>query len=147
MTAPQNEPQDSPIGWVNKHIQQYVESGGEQGHHWRGVPTLLLTVTGRKTGLSRRTALIYAVDGDDVIVIASNGGSQDHPLWYRNLVADPRVRVQVGTKSYDAIARTAGPQERQRLWELAVAVFPTYESYAQKATREIPVVVLTPAGP
>ena len=146
MTAPDDTPRDSPIGWVGKHIQQYVESGGAEGHIWRGVPTLLLTVTGRKTGLPRRTALIYAVDGDDLIVIASNGGSQEHPLWYRNLAADPRVHVQVGSRSFDATARTAGPDERQRLWELAVAVFPTYESYRAKAEREIPVVVLTPAA-
>jgi deazaflavin-dependent oxidoreductase (nitroreductase family) len=138
------EPHDSPIDWVSKHIQLYVESGGEAGHHWRGVPTLLLTVTGRKTGLSRRTALIYAVDGDDLIVIASNGGAPEHPLWYRNLVAEPRVHVQVGPRSLDAVARTAGGEERQRLWELAVGVFPTYESYREKAEREIPVVVLTP---
>jgi deazaflavin-dependent oxidoreductase (nitroreductase family) len=144
MTAPHNAPQDSPIGWVNKHIQLYVESGGTEGHHWRGVPTLLLTVTGRKSGRPRRTALIYAEDGEDLLVVASNGGSQEHPLWYRNLVADPAVHVQVGTRSFDAPARTAGPDERQRLWELAVAVFPTYESYRVKAEREIPVVVLTP---
>lgn len=138
------EPQDSPIGWVNKHIQLYVESGGTEGHHWRGLPTLLLTVTGRKTGLLRRTALIYAVDGEDFIVIASNGGAQEHPLWYRNLDHDPHVQVQVGTRTFRATARTAEPAERQRLWELSVAVFPTYESYRQKAGREIPVVVLSP---
>jgi deazaflavin-dependent oxidoreductase (nitroreductase family) len=140
------EPQDSPIGWVNKHIQTYVESGGTEGHLWRGVPTLLLTVTGRKSGLPRRTALIYAQDGEDFIVIASNGGSQEHPLWYRNLAANPDVHVQVGPRSFAARARTAGPEDRQRLWELAVQVFPTYESYREKAEREIPVVVLTAVG-
>lgn len=140
------EPHDSPIGWVNKHIQMYVESAGAEGHLWRGVPTLLLTVTGRKTGLPRRTALIYAVKGDSFIVIASNGGSQEHPLWYRNLEANPEVQVQVGERSFAATARTVTGDERQRLWGLAVAVFPTYESYREKAEREIPVVLLTPVS-
>lgn len=140
MTAPQ----DSPVGWVNDHIRQYVESGGHEGHHWRGLPTLLLTVTGRTSGLSRRTALIYAVDGQDFVVIASNGGAQRHPQWYLNLAAEPAVHVQVGDRAFEANAVSADPDQRQRLWELAVAVFPTYESYRQKTEREIPVVVLTP---
>jgi deazaflavin-dependent oxidoreductase (nitroreductase family) len=78
------------------------------------------------------------------VVIASNGGAQEHPLWYANLVAHPEVQVQVGTRSFAATARTAGPQERGRLWDKAVAVFPTYERYREKAEREIPVIVLTP---
>ena len=131
-------PSDSPVGWVNKHIQQYVESDGAEGHVWRGVPTLLLTVTGRKTGLPRRTALIYAQDGDDLVVVASNGGSVEHPLWYRNLAADPHVQVQVGAERFEAVASTAGPADRPRLWALAAAVFPTYDSYQAKAEREIP---------
>ena len=139
-------PQDSPIDWVNRHIQTYVESGGSEGHLWRGVPTLLLTVTGRKTGLPRRTALIYARDGGDYLVVASNGGSDEAPLWYRNLVAIPSVHVQVGEDAFEATARTASAEEKKRLWPLVVAVFPTYEAYRTRTTRDIPVVVLTPRG-
>ena len=135
---------DSPRGWVNEHIRRYVESGGADGHEWKpGVPTLLLTTTGSKTGLRRRTALIYARDGDTHVVVASNGGSPGHPAWYRNLDTDPHVHVQVGAQEFDATARTATGEERERLWPLVSAVWPAYEDYQRKTEREIPVVVLT----
>jgi deazaflavin-dependent oxidoreductase (nitroreductase family) len=136
---------DSPRDWVNQHVQRYVASGGEDGHEWRpGVPTLLLTTTGNKSGLQRRTALIYARDGGGYLVVASNGGSQGHPAWYRNLDADPHVRVQVGAEEFEATARTATGDERARLWPLTTAVWPAYDEYQTKTEREIPVVVLTP---
>lgn len=91
-----SEPTDSLVDWVKQHLARYVASDGADGQLWRGVPTLLLTVTGRSSGATRRTALIYAVDGDDVIVVASKGGADEHPQWYLNLQADPDVRVQVG---------------------------------------------------
>jgi deazaflavin-dependent oxidoreductase (nitroreductase family) len=135
---------DSPRGWVNEHIRRYVESGGADGHEWKpGVPTLLLTTTGNKTGLRRRTALIYARDGDNHVVVASNGGSAGHPAWYRNLDTDPHVRVQVGAAEFEATARTATGEERARLWPLVTKVWPAYDEYQAKTEREIPVVVLT----
>ena len=138
------EVKDSPIDWVKKHIDRYVETAGADGQFWRGVPTLLLTVTGRTTGTPRRTALIYAEDGEDFLVVASTGGADQHPQWYLNLEANPSVHVQVGARTFDATARTASPEEKDRLWPLVVAVFPTYEDYRKKTTRDIPVVVLTP---
>ena len=140
-----SEPTDSPVDWVKQHIDRYVASDGADGQLWQGVPTLLLTVTGRSSGEARRTALIYAEDGNDVIVVASKGGADEHPQWYLNLLADPEVHVQVGPRRYAATARTAGPDERDRLWALAATVFPTYEQYRARTAREIPVVVLSPA--
>ncbi|MFL6127961.1 MAG: nitroreductase family deazaflavin-dependent oxidoreductase [Mycobacteriales bacterium] len=138
---------DSPRGWVNEHIQRYVRTGGADGHEWKpGVPTLLLTTRGRKSGLLRRTALIYGRDGDSYVVVASQGGLPEHPAWYLNLDADPRVHVQVGSEELDARARTATGEERARLWRDMAAVWPAYDDYQRKTDREIPVVVLTPTG-
>src|SRR6476620_7139946 len=85
---------DSPVGWVAKHIRTYVESGGTQGLKYMGRDTLLLTTRGRKTGKLRRTALFYGRDGERYVLVGSNGGKADDPLWYRNLLAEPRVEVQ-----------------------------------------------------
>ncbi len=133
---------DSPAGWVNKHIHDYVESDGKTGHSWRGYPTLLLTTRGRKSGLKRRTALIYGRDGDNYVIVASRGGHPQHPAWYLNLVENPEVEVQVQAEKFTAVARTATPEEKARLWAMMNAVYPPYDSYQEKTTREIPVVVL-----
>lgn len=135
---------DSPTGWVAKHIRSYVESGGQRGHHWNGVDTLLLTTRGRRSGAWRRTALIYGRDGDRFVVVASNGGSAHHPAWFHNLTADPEVRVQVGPDEFTATARTATPQERPRLWAMMAGIWPDYDNYQRKTNREIQVVVLEP---
>lgn len=138
---------DSPVGWVNRHIRRYVGSGGEKGHEWRpGVPTLLLTTRGRRSGLLRRTALIYGRDGDSYVVVASSGGGPDNPAWYLNLEADPQVHVQVGADEFDARARTATGAERERLWAPMARIWPDYDRYQRRTDREIPVVVLEPAG-
>lgn len=147
MTPDADEPvQDSPVGWVAEHISHYVQTGGEQGHEFHGAQALLLTVTGRTSGVRRRTALYYARDGEDYLVVASQGGAPVHPQWYLNLTADPSVTVQVGDSVFGAAARTATADERPRLWSLAVNVWPAYDSYQAKTDREIPVVVLTPTA-
>ena len=136
---------DSPTGWVNEHIQKYVETDGAEGHEWRpGVFTLLLTTKGRKSGELRRTALIYQRDGDDYVIVASQGGKPQHPSWYLNIEADPVVDVQVAADRFRARARTAGPEERDRLWKLMNEVWPSYDGYQTKTDRVIPVVVLEP---
>ncbi|MFI6322380.1 nitroreductase family deazaflavin-dependent oxidoreductase [Nonomuraea sp. NPDC050556] len=137
---------DSPTGWVAKHVQQYIESDGAQGHQYHGAPALLLTTRGRKSGLLRRTALYYGQDGDDYLVVGSQGGADAHPLWYLNLDADPNVQVQVEADRFDATARTATPEEKARLWPIMVKVFKTYDSYQKKTSRDIPVVILTRKG-
>lgn len=136
---------DSPTGWINQHIQQYVKSGGRKGHHWRGQTSLLLTTRGRKSGKLRRTALIYGRDGERYLLVASNGGAEKHPAWLLNLQAAPNVTIQVGEESFAAQARIADADERERLWPIMSALFPLYDSYqkkASKAGREIPLVIL-----
>lgn len=135
---------DSPQKWVRDHIEEYVASDGRQGHRWRGLPTLLLTTRDRKTGKLRRTALIYGRQEDSYLIVASNGGAAQHPLWYLNLVDDPQVEVQVGANQFIARARTAGPEEKSRLWPVMAAIFPTYDRYQQKTRRDIPLVILEP---
>jgi deazaflavin-dependent oxidoreductase (nitroreductase family) len=133
---------NSPTAWVARHIRGYVESGGQRGHIWRGAPTLLLTTRGRRSGRLRRTALIYGTDGDRYVVVASQGGRPVHPNWYLNLVERPEVHVQVGSETFAARARTAGPDEKPRLWKLMTGIWPDYDSYQARTDRDIPVVVL-----
>jgi deazaflavin-dependent oxidoreductase (nitroreductase family) len=139
------EVHDSPSGWVNDHIQQYVSSDGAEGHLWNGVPTLLLTTKGRKTGELRRTALIYGRHGSSYLVVASQGGAPSHPAWYLNLEANPEVQVQVGAEKFIARARTASEQEKPELWRTMTGIWPAYDEYQTKTDRPIPVVVLDPS--
>jgi deazaflavin-dependent oxidoreductase (nitroreductase family) len=138
---------DSPRDWVSSHIREYVESDGQRGYLWRGMPTLLLTTRGRKSGKLRRTALIYGQDGQSYLLVASAGGSPRHPNWYLNLAANPLVEIQVQDKMLKALAHTASPQEKQRLWPVMSKIFPTYDDYivkAREAGREIPLIILEP---
>jgi deazaflavin-dependent oxidoreductase (nitroreductase family) len=138
----QNELTDSPVKWVSDHVRRYIESDGKTGHRWSGMDTLLITTRGRKTGLLRRTALIYGRDRDRYIVVASNGGKPRHPAWYLNLLQNPEVQVQVGSEKFEARARPATDEERPRLWALMTSIFSTYENFREKTSREIPVVIL-----
>ncbi|MEO6703109.1 MAG: nitroreductase family deazaflavin-dependent oxidoreductase, partial [Jatrophihabitantaceae bacterium] len=122
------EVHDSPSEWVAEHIQRYVDTDGADGQNWRGVPTLLLTTTGRKSGELRRTALIYGEHGTSYLVVASRGGAPSHPSWYLNLTADPQVQLQVGPDKFSAIARTATEAERAELWPKMALIWPDYDS-------------------
>ena len=133
---------DSPSRWVAEHVLSYVASDGKSGHQWSGVNTLLLTTRGRRTGNLRRTALIYGRDGDGYVVVGSKGGSHKHPMWYLNLRDHPEVHVQVGADKFVAKARTAVGEERSRLWGLMAAIWPEYERYQKRTSREIPVILL-----
>lgn len=144
MAEPQEEVIDSPVGWVARHVHSYVESGGTKGHRWYGCDTLLLVTRGRRSGQLRRTPLIYGRSGEGYVVVGSNGGAAKHPQWYRNLVADPSVFVQVKEQTFAARARTATGAERSRLWLVMVKIFPQYDRYQKRTKREIPVVVLEP---
>jgi deazaflavin-dependent oxidoreductase (nitroreductase family) len=136
------EVHDSPAGWVNEHIQKYLETDGAEGHIWQGVPTLLLTTKGRKSGQWRRTALIYGEHNGAYVIVASQGGAPTHPAWYLNLQDNPEVRVQVAADKFEARARTATEQERPELWPLMAAIWPAYDEYQTKTDRQIPLVVL-----
>jgi deazaflavin-dependent oxidoreductase (nitroreductase family) len=135
---------DNPQGWARSHIQAYVESDGKQGYLWRGVPALLLTYRGRKSGKLRRTALIYGRDGANYLVVASNGGAPNHPQWYLNLLENPEVDVQVAAEKFAARGRTATPEEKQRLWPVMSKIFPQYDQYQANTSRDIPIVILEP---
>ena len=126
------------------HVRAYQESGGEVGYLWNGVPTLLLTTTGRRSGKHRTTPLIFAPDADDYLVVASMGGAPDHPQWYRNLLANPRAEIQVKAEIMPAIAWTASEDEKPRLCSIARNAWPNYDVYQSRTERVIPVVVLTP---
>jgi deazaflavin-dependent oxidoreductase (nitroreductase family) len=138
----ENEPTDSPVGWVAKHVKAYVESNGASGQRYSGKDALLITTRGRRSGLLRRTALFYGKDGERYVVIASNGGKSMHPNWYLNLLAEPKVQVQDGAETFEANARPASAEERSRLWAMMARIFPSYEGFQQKSSREIPVVVI-----
>lgn len=139
-------PTDPSPGWQREHVDRYLATDGAEGHLWRGVPTLLLTTIGCRSGQARRTPLIYGRDGDRLLVVASKGGSDTPPMWYRNLSADPRVRVQVGGESFDALARTATAEEKVRLWPVMTKIWPDYDVYQTRTTREIPVVIIERSG-
>jgi proline iminopeptidase len=125
------------------HIRRYLETDGEEGHIWlRGAPTLLLTTTGRKTGNPTTSALIYGLDGENPVVVASKGGAPEHPGWYRNLAKNPEVEAQIKGDRFRARARTVEGEERERLWRQMNEIWPDYASYQTKTEREIPVVVL-----
>ena len=141
---------DSPTEWVRKHIDTYVSTDGAEGHDWKGVPCMLLTTQGRKTGAWNRSALIYGKEGDQVILIASNGGAAKHPLWLENLVQNPQVWVQVGSDKYWATAQIVDHESkaetRSRMWKLMTAIWPSYDEYqvtADQAQRVIPLVTIT----
>jgi deazaflavin-dependent oxidoreductase (nitroreductase family) len=126
-----------------EHVRRYRETGGVEGHIWRrGSRTLLLTTNGRKTGRPTTVPLIYAQAGDDYVIVASKGGAPAHPGWYRNLVKDQNVEVQVKDDVFPARARTATGEEREQLWKLALQEWPDYDTYQARTEREIPVIVL-----
>ena len=137
--------------WMVDHTNQYISSGGVEGHMYTitppgyaemTVPSLLLTTTGRKSGEKFIFPLFYGETGSSYIIVASKGGAPEHPGWYRNLLANPEVEVQVGTERLKAKARTATGEERARLWKEALEFWPPYADYEKKTDREIPVVVL-----
>ena len=126
----------------DEHIRRYEETDGEVGYLWNGATCLVLTTTGRTSGLPRKSALICGFDGEACIIVASKGGAPTHPAWYGNLAADPSVTVQVKGDRFAAVARTAEGAERDRLWKAMTDVWPNYDDYAARTTRRIPVVVL-----
>jgi deazaflavin-dependent oxidoreductase (nitroreductase family) len=138
---------DASALFGDEHVRRYRETGGEYGHDWKeGTSTLLLTTTGRRSGEPRTTPLIYQQHGDAYAVVASKGGSNRPPAWYRNLEANPAVQVQVKGDRFAARARTATPDEKPELWAKMTSVWPDYDDYQRRTEREIPVVVLEPRG-
>ena len=130
------------------HERLYVASGGRIGHKMLGVPTLLLRTTGRRSGATRTNGLVYARDGDDYLVVASNGGADRAPAWLHNLQADPAVEVQVGRERQPATARviSRSDPDYERLWAIVNENNQDrYRAYQEKTARPIPVIALTPS--
>ena len=124
------------------HVRLYRLTGGRFVGRVGRAPILLLTTIGRRSGEPRTAPLLYLRDGERLAIVASFGGHPKHPVWYLNLTANPEVSVQVGRDRFDAAARTATPEERERLWPLFVEMYPGYAGYQEKTTREIPIVLL-----
>jgi deazaflavin-dependent oxidoreductase (nitroreductase family) len=143
---------DSLPEWIKEHIALYLKDG-EAGHYWDAslgggegmLATLLLTTRGRKSGKRLILPLIYRpTDTGGYCVIASKGGAPAHPAWYLNLEADPNVHIQVAAEKFDALARVAEGEERERLWRVMVDYYGPYTDYQAATQRQIPVVVLDP---
>jgi F420H(2)-dependent quinone reductase len=130
------------------HEQIYKRTDGRVGHRMIGVPTLLLRTTGRRSGATRTNGLVYARDGDDYLVVASNGGADQPPAWLHNLRANPDVEIQVGRERQKGTARTVEPADSdyERLWTIVNENNrDRYRAYQELTDRPIPVVVVTPA--
>jgi deazaflavin-dependent oxidoreductase (nitroreductase family) len=139
----------NPLDWVAKHVELYEGSNGTEGLEFRGFQCVLVTHTGRNTGAIRKTPLIRVPDGDNFVLIASMGGQPAHPVWYWNLLNDPDVTIRDGQDVRDVRVRLVEDDpERARLWDAAVAVYPEYADYQQRASgssgRQIPVFLTEP---
>jgi deazaflavin-dependent oxidoreductase (nitroreductase family) len=133
---------------VQGHTAIYRATNGRVGHHLPGfAPVLLLDHVGAKSGSSRTSPLVYTVDGDKLVLVASKGGYPKNPAWYYNLLANPDTTVQVGSQRRDVHARVANAQERARLWPMVVDTYSGYAGYQKRTDREIPLVILEPRQP
>ena len=127
------------------HRMLYRASGGRAGGKVWYLPVLLLTTTGRTSGAQRTAPLCYLTDGDDLVVVASNGGMDWFPNWWLNLLSDPHATVEIGSVRRAVVARAANPEERERLWATLTATAPGYLGYQEKTSRAIPLGLLQPA--
>jgi deazaflavin-dependent oxidoreductase (nitroreductase family) len=123
-------------------IAEFRAHGGRVGGPFEGAPLLLLTSTGAKSGEERTTPVMYLPDGERMVIFASKAGAPTNPAWYHNLVANPTATVEIGTESFQAQARVASGEERAELYNRQAELRPQFADYAEKTTREIPVVVL-----
>lgn len=135
----------STSDWARKQAELFESSGGAEGNELRGMPVIVLTSVGAKSGLLRKTALMRVEHDGQYAVVASLGGAPKHPVWYFNLKANPLVELQDGAEKRDYIAREIDGDERAIWWERAVAAYPPYADYQLKTERVIPVFVLTPS--
>jgi deazaflavin-dependent oxidoreductase (nitroreductase family) len=132
--------------WNRKVIEEFHANDGKVGGMFDRVPILLLHSTGAKTGKERVNPLAYQLDGDRLAVFASKGGAPTNPDWYHNLLANPRVTVEVGTETFDVVARRAEGVERERIMTRQKELMPVFAEYESKTSRQIPVVILERAS-
>lgn len=134
----------STSDWARKQAELYEATGGEQGGDLRGMPVIVLTTVGAKSGMLRKTALMRVEHDGVYAVVASLGGAPKHPVWYFNILAQPHVELQDGPVKRDYLAREVTGDEKAAWWQRAVAAYPPYDDYQAKTEREIPVFVLEP---
>lgn len=134
----------SPSGWVRDQTEKILEAGTTDGVDINGMPIVLLTLRGAKTGKLRYTPVMRVEHDGSYAVVASKGGAEQHPTWYYNIKAHPEFPLQDGTVTKDYVAREVEGAERDEWWERAVAAFPPYAEYQTKTDRQIPVFVLDP---
>ncbi|HLL38202.1 MAG TPA: nitroreductase family deazaflavin-dependent oxidoreductase [Rubrobacteraceae bacterium] len=150
MTAkPRGRPYYRPIrtaqrAATNLHSFVYRVTNGKVGGRLAGGPVLLLTTTGRKSGQERTIPLLYLPDGEDLVVVGSNGGTATHPAWWLNLIANPEATVDAGGRKTRVRAIRASSEDKERLWPKLVEMYGGYENYQKRTDREIPVVILRP---
>ena len=140
----EGEYEPSPWDWVREQVEEYEASGGERANTLRdtGLPVIIVTTRGNKTGKLRKTALMRVEHDGEYALVASVGGAPKHPVWYHNLKADPEaVMIQDGPEPFDARVREVNGQERDEWWERAVAAYPPYAEYQERTERQIPVFV------
>ena len=141
------EYQPSPEQWVRDQVDLYESSGGTEGTTLRDMPVIVLTTVGAKSGKLRKTPLMRVEHDGAYAAVASLGGAPKHPVWYHNVLADPRVELQDGPQRWDMVAREVTGAEKAAWWERSVAAYPDYADYQLKTEREIPVFVLEASEP
>ena len=146
--AVEGDYEPSPSDWVREQVDLYEGSGGTQGTTLRdtGLPVVVITNRGARSGKLRKTPVMRVEHGGRYAAVASKGGAPDHPFWYYNFRADPRIEVQDGPRKQEMVAREVTGDERDEWWQRAVAAYPPYAEYQQRTTRQIPVFVLEPAA-
>jgi deazaflavin-dependent oxidoreductase (nitroreductase family) len=132
--------------WNSKIIEEFRANGGKVGGPFEGAPLLLLHTTGAKSGQQRVNPVMYQQVPGGYAVFASKGGAPVNPDWYHNLLAHPDVQAEIGTRTVDLVARVAESEERERIWAAQKAANPGFGDYERKTSRQIPVIVLEPAG-
>lgn len=133
--------------WNTQVIDEFRANEGRVGGYFAGTPLLLLHHVGAKSGTARVSPLVYQAVGEGYAVFASNGGKDDHPAWYHNLIAHPRTRIEVGGATVDVEARVAGQEERTPIWTRQKEQVPGFAEYETSTSRQIPVVLLEPTAP
>ncbi|WP_415976800.1 nitroreductase family deazaflavin-dependent oxidoreductase [Rhodococcus sp. 077-4] len=139
------EYEPSSSDWAREQAELYENSGGTEGTSLNGMPVVLLTTKGNKSGKLRKSPLMKVEHDGEYAIVASLGGAPKHPVWYHNVKAEPLVELQDGTEKHDYIAREVTGDEKAVWWERSVAAYPDYAEYQKKTDREIPVFVLSRA--
>jgi F420H(2)-dependent quinone reductase len=142
----QGEYEPSSAKWARDQVEEYESSGGTRGTELRGVPVVVITSVGSRSGKLRKNPVMRVEHDGVYAAVASKGGAPEHPAWYRNLVEHPLIELQDGPAKGDYLAREASGEERERWWNRAVEVWPDYAEYQTKTDRQIPVFVIEPAS-